>query len=50
MAKVSFDVSEFQVNPEIPDAMQAKIRALLDEYSDVFAGEQDSFAAQALSH
>ncbi len=31
------------MNTEIPDAMQAKIRALfLDEYSDVFAGEQDS--------
>ena len=42
VAKVSFDIAEVQVNPEIPDAMQAKIRTLLNEYSDVFAGEQDS--------
>jgi hypothetical protein len=53
VAKVSFDVSEVQVNPEIPDAMQAKIRSLLDEYSDVFAGEQDSlpkpFAAEPVT-
>jgi hypothetical protein len=42
VAKVSFDVSEVQINPEIPDAMQGKIRDLLAEYSDVFAGEQDS--------
>ncbi len=42
VAKVSFDVAEVQVNPEIPNAMQLKIRTLLDEYADVFAGEQDS--------
>jgi hypothetical protein len=35
-------VSEVQVNPEISDTMQLKIRDLLAKYSDVFAGEQDS--------
>jgi hypothetical protein len=50
VAKVSFDVREVLINPELPEELQQRVRALLDEYQDVFAGEQDSlpksFAAE----
>jgi hypothetical protein len=42
VAKVSFDVNEVDVNPELPDALQARVRGLLKQYEDVFAGLQDS--------
>jgi hypothetical protein len=42
VAKVSFDVNEVDVNPELPDALQARVRSLLKQYEDVFAGLQDS--------
>jgi hypothetical protein len=50
VAKVSFDVAEVSINPEMPQEMRARVRALLAEFQDVFAGEQDSlpksFAAE----
>jgi hypothetical protein len=45
VAKVSFDVNEVDVNPDLPDDVQACVRGLLKQYEDVFAGQQDSFAA-----
>ncbi len=42
VAKVSFNVDDVLVSPDIPEAMQLKVRRLLVEFSDVFAGEQDS--------
>jgi hypothetical protein len=42
VAKVSFDVTEVDVNPELPDAIQTRVRGLLKQYEDVFAGLQDS--------
>ena len=50
VVKVSFDVREVSINPELPDKLQSEVRRLLDEFQDVFAGEQDSlpkpFAAE----
>ncbi len=42
MAKVSFDISEVAISPDLPSEINIKLRALLSEYRDVFAGEQDS--------
>jgi hypothetical protein len=50
VVKVSFDVAEVVVNPDLPAALQKRFRSLLAEYADVFAGEQNSlpkpFAAE----
>ncbi len=42
VAKVSFDVNEVEVNPDLPGAVQTRVRAILDQYKHVFAGQQDS--------
>jgi transposase InsO family protein len=42
VSKVSFDVAEVDICPAIPEAMTKKVRALLAEYSEVFAGQQNS--------
>jgi hypothetical protein len=42
VAKVSFDVGEVDICPKIPEAMQARVKSLLDEYADVFAGQHNS--------
>jgi hypothetical protein len=39
---VSFNVDEVLVSPDLPEAMQLKVRRLLAEFGDVFAGEQNS--------
>ncbi len=48
--KVSFDIDEVQFNPDLSEDLKGRVRALLKEYEDVFAGEQDSlpkpFAAE----
>ncbi len=53
VVKVSFDVAEVAINPELPKEIQARVRALLVEFEDVFAGEQDPlpkpFAAEPVS-
>jgi hypothetical protein len=50
VSRVSFDIDEVQVNPDLPADLKERVRALLKEYEDVFAGEQDSlpkpFAAE----
>jgi hypothetical protein len=42
VSRVSFDVAEVDICPAIPEAMIKKVRALLAEYSEVFAGQQNS--------
>jgi hypothetical protein len=42
VVKVSFDIDEVEVNPDLPDDFQRKVRRLLEEFRDVFAGEQSS--------
>ncbi len=42
VAKVSFDVSEVYVDPELPEAFQTRVRGLLKQYEDVFAEQLDS--------
>ncbi len=50
VAKVSFDVSEVSISPDLPEELQLRVHALLVEFQDVFAGEQVSlpkpFAAE----
>ena len=50
VSKVSFDIQEVQISPDLPEDLKSRVRALLREYEDVFAGEQDSlpkpFAAE----
>ncbi len=42
VSKVSFDISELDINPAMPESMQGRVRALLAEYAEVFAGQQNS--------
>ncbi len=42
VSKVSFDINEVDVCPTIPKEMQARVRALVAEYAEVFAGQQNS--------
>ena len=37
---VSFDISKVDVNPDLPAAVQAKVRALLRQHEGVFEGRQ----------
>jgi hypothetical protein len=50
VSKVPFDINEVQICPDLPEDLKSRVRALLREYEDVFAGEQDSlpkpFAAE----
>jgi hypothetical protein len=50
VSTVSFDIDEVQINADLPEDIKSRVRALLKEYEDVFAGEQDSlpkpFAAE----
>jgi hypothetical protein len=50
VAKVSFNIEKVAINPDLPEAFQSRVRKLLEEFEDVFAGEQDSlpkpFAAE----
>ncbi len=42
VTKVSFEISEIDVNPDLPANIQARVRDLLQEYHGVVAGQQDS--------
>jgi hypothetical protein len=50
VAKVSFDINEVDVCPSLPKDVQARVRKLVAQYADVFAGQQNSlpkpFAAE----
>jgi hypothetical protein len=46
VTKASFDVDEVLVSPDLPEAMQLKVRRLLAKFQDVFAGEQNSLIPQ----
>jgi hypothetical protein len=41
VVSVSFNISEVAISPELPEELQARLRALLSEFEDVFAGERD---------
>jgi hypothetical protein len=42
VSKVSFDINKLDVCPAMPEVMQVRVRALLAEYAEVFAGQQNS--------
>ncbi len=50
VAKVSFNINEVDVCPVLPEDMKVKVRKLIAQYADVFAGHQNSlpkpFAAE----
>jgi hypothetical protein len=50
VAKVSFDISEVEVCPSLPEDMKTRVRELLARHAGVFAGHQNSlpkpFAAE----
>jgi hypothetical protein len=42
VSKVSFDITEIDICPTLPAAMQTRVRALVEAHADVFAGHQNS--------
>jgi hypothetical protein len=50
VSTVSFDIDEVKISPDLPEDIKRKVRLLIADYEDVFAGEQDSlpkpFAAE----
>jgi hypothetical protein len=42
VTKVSFDIHEVSIAPDMPEDIEYDFRALLAEYQDVFAGDQNS--------